>query len=330
MDLTITYLGFKLKHPLMPGASPLVDDLDNVKALEDAGAQAIVMHSLFEEQLTGEEMSRIGGMEEHAEAHAEAASYHPSHADFQLGPDEYLEQVRRIKVAVSVPCIASLNGVTLGGWLEHGKLMQEAGADAIELNVYELETDPEEEPDQVERRTLEMVTELKRLVTIPLAVKVSPYYTALANMARKIAGAGADGLVLFNRFYQPDLDLEELEVVRELSLSTSEELLPRLRWIAILAGRIDVDIAVTGGVHTAEDAIKAVMTGAQGVQLVSALLRNGPGHLAKVRKGMEEWLEEHEYDSLAQAHGSMSLIRSPNPKLYARANYINLLQCFRG
>jgi dihydroorotate dehydrogenase (fumarate) len=326
MDLSTTYLGMRLPHPLMPGASPLVNDLDTVRRLEDAGAAAIVMNSLFEEQIAMEQLATVSHVDAHEGSYAEALSYFPGVEAFRLGPDDYLDQVQRIKQTVAVPVIASLNGASLGGWLDFGKLIQEAGADALELNVYFLATDPEEDSGKVEARALEMLRAVKRQIHIPVAVKLSPYYSALAHFASRLAEAGADGLVLFNRFYQPDIDVEALEVSRRLRLSDSSELLLRLRWLAILSGRVSSSLIVSGGVHTPVDAIKAVMTGAHAVQMVSALLARGPEHLREMRAGMATWLEENEYESLEQMQGSMDLQRCPNPKAYERANYMEILQ----
>jgi dihydroorotate dehydrogenase (fumarate) len=328
MDLSTTYLGLDLPHPFMPGASPMVDDLDMVRRLEDAGAAAVVMHSLFEEQITGEQMFALHQVDSYAESFAEALSYLPDPRMFRLGCDEYLEQLRRIKAAVSVPVIASLNGVTRGGWLDYARLMEEAGADAIELNVYLLATDPEESGATIEASTTGMLRAVKEEVRIPVAVKLSPFFSSLAHFAQDLSAAGADGLILFNRFYQPDIDVEALEVTRSLRLSDSSELLLRLRWLAILYGRIRADLAVTGGVHTAVDAIKAVMAGASAVQMVSALLERGPDHLRMVRQRMTEWMEEHEYSSIAEMRGSMSLLRCPDPKAYERTNYVRILQAW--
>jgi dihydroorotate dehydrogenase (fumarate) len=326
MDLSTTYLGLDLPHPLMPGASPLVDDLDKVRRLEDAGAAAIVMRSLFEEQLAMEQIATVAHVDAHEDADAEAASYFPSLDKFRLGPEDYLEQIRRIKQAVDLPLIGSLNGVTPGGWLDFAVQIAEAGADALELNVYFLAADPDESGEQVEARILEMVGAVKKKVRIPVAVKLSAHYTALANFARRLVSAGADGLVLFNRFYQPDIDVDELEVSRRLRLSDSRELPLRLRWLAILSGRVETSLAVSGGVHTPIDAIKSIMTGAHAVQMVSALLERGPEYLGQVRQGVSEWLEEHEYESLRQMLGSMNLERSPDPSAYERANYMEILQ----
>jgi dihydroorotate dehydrogenase (fumarate) len=329
MDLSTTYLGLKLPHPFMPGASPLVDDLDKVRRLEDAGASAIVMHSLFEEQITREQLSAFLHTEPHGESFAEALAYFPNPDRFALGPEEYLAQVARIKGTVSVPVIASLNGTTPGGWLRYARSIEQAGADALELNVYAVATDPEEDSRGVELRTLELLRAVKKEVRIPVAVKLSPFYTAFAHFASQLDAAGADGLVLFNRFYQPDIDAENLQAVRELPLSQRGELSLRLRWLAILSSRVKASLAVTGGVHTALDAIKAVMTGAHAVQVVSALLQRGPGYLRELREEMERWMEEREYASLAEMRGSMNLEACPDPAVYERANYMLTLQSWR-
>ncbi|MBN2371203.1 MAG: dihydroorotate dehydrogenase-like protein [Vicinamibacteria bacterium] len=329
MDLSTTYLGLKLPHPFMPGASPLVDKLDVVKRLEDAGAAAIVMHSLFEEQIAREEWATFRHTETHGESFAEALSYFPSPEKFALGPEEYLDHIRRVKSSVGVPVIASLNGTTLGGWLDYSRLMQEAGADALELNVYSLPSNPDETSQNVEDRTVEMLKAVKEAVKIPVAVKLSPFYTALSNFAQRLDEAGADGLVLFNRFYQPDIDPHELTVVRTLALSDSSELPLRLRWLAILAGRTRASLAVSGGVHTSMDAIKTVMAGAHAVQLVSALLQQGPELLVALRREVEEWMEEMEYRSLEQMQGSLGLRSAPDPTVYERANYMLILQSWR-
>lgn len=329
MDLSTTYLSFRLPHPLMPGASPIVDDLDMVKRLEDAGAAAIVMHSLFEEQITREQLGAMHSMETPAESFPEALSYFPEPEDFPLGPEQYLEHVQAIKKAVGVPVIASLNGVTPAGWLRYAKLIEQAGADALELNVYFLATDPAEDSEQVERRTAEIVKSVKRSVSIPVAVKLSPFFSSLTHFACELDELGADGLVLFNRFYQPDIDPESLEVVPTLHLSDPAELLLRLRWLAILSGRVWASLGVTGGVHSAEDAIKAIMAGAHGVQMVSSILRHGPEHLKTVREGIQSWLEKHEYESLEQMRGSMRLQSCPDPGAFERANYMRVLQSWR-
>ncbi len=325
MNLSTTYLGLKLAHPLMAGASPMVDDMGMVKRLEDAGASAIVMHSLFEEQITREEQGTIMDMQLSANASAEALSYFPQPDDFRLGPEKYLEQIRRIKDAVSVPVIASLNGTTPAGWLHYGRLMQDAGADALELNVYYIPTDTQESASDVEKRTLDIVRAVKAEVKIPVSVKLSPFFSALAHFAVELEAAGADGLVLFNRFFQPDINVEELVAEPSLQLSGPSDLLLRLRWLAVLHGHVKGSLAVTGGVHDGIGALKAVMAGADAVQMVSALLIHGPERLAQSRSSLAEWLEEHEYESLAQARGSMSLVKSPNPQAFTRANYMRIL-----
>jgi dihydroorotate dehydrogenase (fumarate) len=325
MNLSTTYLGLKLAHPLMAGASPMVDDMGMVKRLEDAGASAIVMHSLFEEQITREEQGTIMDMQLSSNSSAEALSYFPQPDEFRLGPEKYLEQVRRIKEAVAVPVIASLNGTTPAGWLHYGKLMEEAGADALELNVYYIPTDAKESASEVEKRTLDIVRAVKSEVKIPVSVKLSPFFSALAHFAVELEAAGADGLVLFNRFFQPDINVEELLAEPSLQLSGPADLLLRLRWLAVLHGHVKGSLAVTGGVHDGIGALKAVMAGADAVQMVSALLIHGPDRLAQSRATLSEWLEEHEYESLAQARGSMSLVKSPNPQAFTRANYMRIL-----
>jgi len=329
MDLSTTYLGLQLPHPFLPGASPLADSLDTVRRLEDAGAAAIVLRSLFEEQLIREDLATHASLEGPAESFAEALTYLPSNEAFVLGPDEYLDQIRKIKEAVRIPVIASLNGATSGGWLDYAKQIQAAGADALELNVYFLATDPEQTGETLVQRTVDMVAAVKKAVALPVAVKLSPFYTSLPNVAQRLDEVAVDGMVLFNRFYQPDIDIEELEVEPSLTLSNSGALLLRLRWLAILSGRVRADLAVTGGVHTAVDAIKAIMCGAHAVQMVSALLQHGPQYLATVREEVARWLEEHEYESLRQMQGSMNLLKCPDPDAFERANYMQILQSWK-
>lgn len=326
VDLSTRYLGLELPHPFMPGASPLVDDLDLVRRLEDAGAAAIVLRSLFEEQLRAESLAMHSALEEPSNSFAEAASYMPSPADLKLGPHEYLEQLLRIRESVAVPVIGSLNGTSWGGWLEYGKLIEQAGADALEINLYQVITDPDRSGETLEAEKLAVVGELASKLHIPVAVKLSPFYTALAHFAQRLTEVGAAGLVLFNRFYQPDLDLEALETRRTLQLSSSSELLLRLRWLAILSGRVKTSYAVTGGVHTTLDALKAVFAGADAVQVVSLLLKSGPEALISLRSEMSDWLEEHGYESLAQAKGTLNLAHTPNPTAYERGNYMHILQ----
>ncbi|WP_431856162.1 dihydroorotate dehydrogenase-like protein [Azospirillum sp.] len=326
MDLTTEYLGLTLAHPLMPGASPLVDDLDVVRRLEDSGASAIVMHSLFEEQITRVEMGALEARESTAHLSAEARGFFPPLDRYALGPDAYLGQVARIKEAVSVPVIASLNGMTPAGWTRYAGLIEQAGADALELNLYFMATDPGVSGQAVEDRMVELVRMVRAAVGIPLAVKLSPYVTALPALVKRLEAEGVSGLVLFNRFYQPDIDVEALEAAPTLELSRPDELRLRLRWLAALSGRVTPSLAASGGVHTAVDALKAVMAGAHAVQVVSALLRHGPERLTVLRDDLTRWLEEHEYESLAQAQGSMNLLRCPDPAAFERGNYQKILQ----
>ncbi|MDD9943413.1 MAG: dihydroorotate dehydrogenase-like protein [Myxococcales bacterium] len=332
MDLSTRYLGLSLPHPLMVGASPIVDDLDLVRRAEDAGTAAIVMHSLFEEQLTDEQLHHHHHVDAHGLTHAEAHSFlpEPPKLQYALGPDEYLAQLNRIKERVSCPVIGSLNGATDHGWLGYAKLIEQAGADALELNIYYLPTDPAIESAEVERHAVDMVKMVREAVRIPLAVKLSPFYSSLPHLAHQLVSAGAQGLVLFNRFYEPDIDVEELELSPRLELSTSAELNLRLRWLAILSGSKDISLAVTGGVHSPLDALKAIMAGADGVQLVSALLKRGPEYLSTLRQELADWLDQHEYTSLSQARGSMNIKHCPDPTHYGRGNYLRILQSWRG
>jgi len=329
MDLSTPYLGFTLPHPLIPGASPLSADFDTVRRLEDAGAAAIILPSLFEEQITAEALGTVHHMLVHEDSHAEALSYFPLAEEYAMGPARYLEHVRRVSEAVQVPVIGSLNGTSPEGWLEYARRIQDAGADALELNFYHVATDPSESGAAIEQRLLDVVRAVKAHVSIPVAVKLSPFFSSLANVAQQLDQAGADGLVLFNRFYQPDIDPDALEAVSRLHLSDSSDLLLRLRWLAILSGHVRASLAATGGVHTAVDAVKAVMSGAHAVQTVAALLIHGPAHLTRVRHELSQWLEEHEYESLAQARGSMSLFRCPDPEAFERGNYMKILQTWK-
>jgi dihydroorotate dehydrogenase (fumarate) len=329
MDLSTTYMGFQLPHPLVPGASPMADDLDVVRRLEDAGAPMIVMHSLFEEQIVAEELAMTRAIETGEDSYAEALSYLPNPELFKLGPAEYLEQVRKIKNAVAVPVIGSINGVTEGGWLEYARLIQEAGADGLELNLFQIEAKPGSSGEQVERRQLSIVRAVKHSVHIPLAVKLSPFYSSIAHFAGQLDQIGIDALVLFNRFYEPDIDVEQLEVIPVNLLSNPSELLLRLRWIGILSGRIKASLAATGGVHSGVEAVKAIMVGAQAVQMVSVLLKRGPRYLKSVRDELAQWLDEHGYESLRQMQGSMSQARCPDSKAFERGNYVKILQSWR-
>jgi len=284
------------------------------------------MHSLFEEQISREEIALTRSIETPKESYAEALSYFPEPDEFELGPDEYLEQIRRIKSAVSVPVIGSLNGVTDGGWIRYAKLIEQAGADGLEVNLYEVAADLQERGERVEQHLLDVVYSVRKAVSIPLAVKLSPFYSSLGNFIHQIDNAGVDAFVLFNRFYQPDLDIENLDLSRVVHLSDSSELLLRLRWLAILFGSVTATMAASGGVHTATDAIKAIMAGASACQMVSALLRRGPAYLKLVHDDMVRWLEDHDYESVEQMQGSLSLARVPNPRAYERANYAKILQ----
>jgi len=330
MDLSTRYLGFTLTNPLVVGAGPIAMDLGQARAAEDAGAAALVMHSIFEEQITRESLGSILDMDIHNESFAEALSYFPEPAEFKLGPDAYLERVQKLKAAVGIPVIASLNALTPAGWTDYAAKLQQAGADALELNVYSVPTDAQESGQAVEERTLDVVKAVKGAVSIPVIANGDPYYSSMTHFSPQVEAAGADALVLFNRFYQPDIDIEELEVRSGLELSSSWTLRMRLRWLAVLYGVLRVPMAATGGVHTPEDVIKALMAGATVTQLTSALLKHGPGHLKGVLAGLDAWLEEHEYESLAQLRGSMSLQKSPNPQAFWRANYMRLLSSWRG
>ena len=326
IDLSTTYLGLKLSSPLMPGASPLVDSLDRVKAMQDAGAAAIVLHSLFEEQIDREMKAEYAHLHQHEGVFAEAVNFFPESDDYALGPQEYLEHIRRIKEACKLPVIASLNGTQLGGWVEYANLIQQAGADALELNLYYVATDGAVSGEEVENDVIEIVRTVKAGVKIPVAVKLSPFFSSLSHMAKEIELSGADGLVLFNRFYQPDIDLETLEAVPKLDLSTPEELRLRLRWLAILFGQLKIPMACSGGVHSAGDAAKALLAGASAVQVVSALLKHGPAHLRTIRDGLAQWMEKNEYESVVQMRGAISLQNCPDPAAFERANYLKILQ----
>ncbi|NBB83235.1 MAG: dihydroorotate dehydrogenase-like protein [Alphaproteobacteria bacterium] len=328
MDLKTKYLGLELASPIMPGASPMPDDLDTVRQLEDAGAAAIVMHSLFEEQLVGEQLSAYSATEPHAESFGEALSYLPEPDEFHLGPEEYLDHVRRAKEAVGVPVIASLNGATLGGWLEHAKEIAAAGADALELNIYDMVTDPRRDSASVEQRLVDIVRLVKKSIDVPVAVKLAPFYTSMANLAGRLDAAGADGIILFNRLYQPDIDTESLELLRMNPVGLGDLSL-RLRWLGILRGQVNASLAASGGVSTATEVAKALMAGADVAQMVSALLLNGPQYLAVVEQKLVEWLEENEYHSLEELRSSMSMHRCPDPSAYTRTNYMRTLLSWR-
>jgi dihydroorotate dehydrogenase (fumarate) len=329
MDLLTNYLGLVLKNPLVPSSSPLSAQIDKIKAMEDAGASAVVLHSLFEEQIAHEALELNYYTTYHYEWFPEALSYFPESQEYHLGPEEYLEHIRRAKEAVDIPVIASLNGVTTGGWLKYAKKMEEAGADALELNTYYIPTDPNLSGSKIESIYLDILKTIKERVKIPVAMKLSPYFSSTAAMAKSLVEAGANGLVLFNRFYQPDLDLENLEVVPEITLSSSNELRLPLRWIAILYSRIPCSLAATGGIHTADDALKVLMAGSDIAMLCSSLLQNGISHLSAILKGMEDWMEQKEYASISQLRGSMSQKSVENPAAFERANYMKALHSYR-
>jgi dihydroorotate dehydrogenase (fumarate) len=310
-------------------ASPLAKDLANLRKMEDSGAAAVVLHSLFEEQITAEEQSLDRLLSQGTESYAEALSYFPELQSYGMGPDAYLEHIRKAKRAVSIPIIGSLNGVSTGGWIRYAREIEEAGADALELNIYFLPTSLEIEGREIEANYCDLVEAVKSKVSIPVAVKLAPYFTSMANMAFRLDRAGADALVLFNRFYQPDFDLEALQVAPHLTLSTSEELRLRLHWVALLSRTVKCELAITGGVHTAESVLKGIMAGAQVVMLTSALLKNGIGYLKDLEAGVIEWMELHEYESIRQMRGSMNAAAVAEPAAFERANYIKVLGSYR-
>jgi dihydroorotate dehydrogenase (fumarate) len=326
MTLTTRYLGLTLAHPFVLGASPVTGHLDNVRRAEDGGCAAIVMHSLFEEQIAETGAGAFPGFDRAAEEFVAALTHFPRPERFPLRPDEYLEQLRRIKAAVSVPVIGSLNGTGGDGWLQHARLIEEAGADALELNVYYLSTGVRESSLEVETRIESLVRKLKELIRIPIAVKLSPFFTAFGSLAVRLDRAGADGLVLFNRFYQPDVDIETLDALPNLHLSTSAELLLRLRWLGILSEHVKGSLAVTGGVHRAIDGIKAVLSGAHAVQMVSAVLQQGPEHFREMRQGLSYWMTRHQFESIEAVRGVLNLRRFGDPTQFERRSYMRLLQ----
>lgn len=329
MDLRTNYLGLELKSPLVPSAAaPLTRDLDRVRALEDAGAAAIVMFSLFEEQITNEEAELDYFLTRSTHSYGEAITYFPNLEEYNLGPFEYLEHLAKVKESVDVPVIASLNGISLGGWTEYAVSMEQAGADALEVNLYFIPADPDITGAEVEANYIEVLTDIRSRVKIPIAMKLNPYFSSLFDMARKIESAGAQGLVMFNRFYQPDIDLETLEVKPSLALSSPYESRLPLRWTAILHGRVGLDLAITTGIHNGESVIKALMAGADVTMLCSELLRKGPGRLGEIEREMLEWMEEHEYPSVEMMKGSMSQRACPEPAAYERANYMKTIQSY--
>ena len=329
MDLKTTYLGLELKNPLVAAASPLSEKVENVQGLAEAGISAVVMYSLFEEQIIHESMELDHYLNQNVESYAEALSYFPESGKYTLGPDVYVKQVKKLKDAVSIPIIGSLNGVSTGGWIDYAQKIQDAGADALELNLYYLPTDINLTSADLENAYITLVENVCSKVDIPVAVKLSPTFTALPNVAKRMVDAGAQGLVLFNRFYQPDFDLDELEVVPNLQLSKSAELRLPLRWIAILYGKIKADFALTSGVHKASDVLKAMMSGAKVTMLASAILKNGPTRATKILSELTSWMEENEYQSIQQMQGSMSQQAVADPAAFERANYMKVLNSYR-
>ena len=326
IDLTTKYLGLKLSSPLVVSASPLSRDIDGICRLEDAGASAVVLYSLFEEQLRQEEIDLQYHLSAGTESFAESLTYFPQPSEFHTGPEGYLNHIRKAKASVSIPIIASLNGSTLGGWTKFAGEIERAGADAIECNIYYIPTDPHLAAEDVEKTYLDIVGAVKNTVTIPVAVKLSPFFSNFTNMAQRLDGAGADGLVLFNRFYQPDIDLEELEIRPNVLLSSQQALRLPLTWIGILYGKLKASLAATSGVHTAEDVVKLLMVGANVTMMCSSLMRNGINHLRHVERELKEWMEEHEYESVQQMQGSVSQIKCPDPAAFERAQYMRAVK----
>ncbi len=328
IDLSTTYLGLKLKNPVVASASPLASEIANLKKMEDAGAAAVVLQSLFEEQIDAEANALDAALSSASDIGPEGVSVFPDMSSYNIGPGAYLEHIRKAKQALSIPVIASLNGVSNGGWIRYAKLMEEAGADALELNIYFVPTDPKLSADRIEAMYADLVVNVNSSVRIPLSVKLAPFFSAFANFARRLEMAGADGLVLFNRFYHPDFDLENLEVIPTLQLSRSNELRLRLTWVALLYGKLKADMAITGGVHTPEDVIKCMMAGAKVAMTTSALLEHGIGYLRPLIAGVYDWMEKHEYESVRQMQGSMSARSVATPAAFERANYMKVLSSY--
>ncbi len=330
MDLSTTYMGLKLKNPVIASSQPLTMDIDNFKKLEDAGASAVVLYSLFEEQINQEAKELDHFLSTYSESYSEALSYFPEPKEYRnLHAEEYLEYIAKLKKSVKIPVIASLNGVSSGGWMNYSKKMQEAGADAIELNIYYIAADPYTKPQDVEQMYVDDLKMVKSNVSIPVSMKLSPFFSSFANMAVKLDQAGADGLVLFNRFYQPDINLDSMHVEPSLQLSTSYDIRLPLRWIAILFGNVNCSIAATSGVHTHQDALKMILSGADAVMIASVLLKSGIGKISEIISGMEQWMKEHEYESIAKMKGSVSYRTIAEPAAFERANYIKTLQSYK-
>lgn len=329
MNLTTKYLGLTLQNPLVIGASPYCDTAYVARQLQDAGAAAIVMRSLFEEQIDAEQRALLHHTEGSAESSAEATSYFPSFSEYQLTPDHYLKQLEHLKKTLTIPVIGSLNGCRPGGWTSYAKRIADNGADALELNLYQLVTDPNLRGEDIERDMLETVRNVTASVKIPVAVKISPFHTSPLQFALAIEKAGAAGVVLYNRFYQPDFNLEDLEVLPQLKLSDSSELLVRLRWLAIISPHMKGSLAASGGVHNPEDGVKALLAGAHAVQVVSAILKHGPRYVTTLLNGMQQWLTDHGYETIDQVRGAMNHSRCPDPSAFERANYIRILQSWK-
>ncbi len=329
MDLTTRYLGLNLRSPLVPSASPLSDETDNIRKMEDAGAAAVVLHSLFEEQLSMEQQAMEYHLTQGTESFGEALSYLPEPQEFVTGPEAYLDHIRKAKEAVSIPVIASLNGTTLGGWINYAKQIEQAGADALELNVYSIPTDMDQTSAGIEQTYIDILRAVKAVVRIPIAMKLSPFFTNMAAMARRLDLEGVNGLVLFNRFYQPDIDLETLEIRPNVLLSTPQALRLPMRWIAILFDRIKANLAATSGIHTAEDALKMLMAGASVTMLCSVLLQNGIEYMREIESGICQWMSEHDYESVQQLQGSMSQKYCSDPAAFERAQYMRALLSYK-
>ena len=329
MNLSTNYLGMFLKNPLVASSSPLSRNVDSIRRLEDVGAAAVVMYSLFEEQIGFESYYLDYHLTQGIDSYAESVSYFPDMQSYNVGPDEYLDLIRKAKAAVEIPIVGSLNGASVGGWTDYAALIEDAGADALELNIYYLPANKDITGFEVEELYVDILTAVRQVVSIPVAVKLSPFFSSVANMASRLAAHGADGLVLFNRFYQPDFDLENLEVTPHLVLSNSDDLRLPLRWVAILYGRLQTDLAITSGIHSAHDVIKGLMAGAKVTMMASELLQNGVRRIAQVLNELVEWLNEHEYESVMQMIGSMSQKHCAEPAAFERANYMKMLQSFR-
>jgi dihydroorotate dehydrogenase (fumarate) len=329
MKLSTTYLGLELKNPIISSAGPLSEKIDNIKFMEDSGAAAVVLYSLFEEEIEHDTMELYHHIALHEESHAEAIDYFPQPYDFKIGPDEYLNHIRKAKAAVDIPIIASLNGKSLGGWINYSKKIEQAGADALELNIYLLATDLKKTSQEVEKLYIDIVKEVKMNVNIPIAVKMHPFFSSVAFMSEQLTQVGADGLVLFNRFYQPDIDLDRLEVIPNVLLSTPMAMRLPLRWIGILYGRVQADLAANSGIYTEKDVIKMIMAGAQVTEILSCLLKFGIGHITDMLNKMIYWMETNEYESIDQMRGSMSHKNIANPSQFERANYMKVLHSFK-